>query len=174
MSLSKWLPCDFEQCHPLLWGGGILVDHWSTISSFVWKSHENMSPCTGSRVNSNYEQIASQVRAQFRMRAWESHRHLLPPTAMSNVSTHWGLLTHICISNLTSIGLDNDLSPFENVVWKMAPTLSRPQCVNHLAMTHLSKTDWHQLKCTTHWTQQQVNTRQKLYSTGLLTTGTGI
>ena len=36
MSLSKWLPCDFEQCHPLLWGGGILVDHWSTISSFCW------------------------------------------------------------------------------------------------------------------------------------------
>ena len=38
MSLSKWLPCDFEQCHPLLWGGGILVDHWSTISSWflVW------------------------------------------------------------------------------------------------------------------------------------------
>ena len=24
-------------CHPLLWGGGILVDHWSTISSFfLW------------------------------------------------------------------------------------------------------------------------------------------
>ena len=23
------------QCHPLLWGGGILVDHWSTISSFI-------------------------------------------------------------------------------------------------------------------------------------------
>ena len=23
-------------CHPLLWGGGILVDHWSTISSFSW------------------------------------------------------------------------------------------------------------------------------------------
>ena len=35
MSLSKWLPCDFEQCHPLLWGGGILVDHWSTISSWI-------------------------------------------------------------------------------------------------------------------------------------------
>ena len=33
MPLSKWLPCDFEQCHPLLWSGGILVDHWSTISS---------------------------------------------------------------------------------------------------------------------------------------------
>ena len=23
-------------CHPLLWGGGILVDHWSTISSWFW------------------------------------------------------------------------------------------------------------------------------------------
>ena len=22
-------------CHPLLWGGGILVDHWSTISSYT-------------------------------------------------------------------------------------------------------------------------------------------
>ena len=30
---------DFEQCHPLLWGEGILVDHWSTISSFhcLWR-----------------------------------------------------------------------------------------------------------------------------------------
>ena len=23
-------------CHPLLWDGGILVDHWSTISSLLW------------------------------------------------------------------------------------------------------------------------------------------
>ena len=42
MSLSKWLPCDFEQCHPLLWGGGILVDHWSTISSFHWHWDNHM------------------------------------------------------------------------------------------------------------------------------------
>ena len=26
-------------CHPLLWGGGILVDHWSTISSSIWILH---------------------------------------------------------------------------------------------------------------------------------------
>ena len=25
-------------CHPLLWGGGILVDHWSTISSCYWQT----------------------------------------------------------------------------------------------------------------------------------------
>ena len=42
MSLSKWLPCDFEQCHPPLWGGGILVDHWSTISSFK-SSHQTIT-----------------------------------------------------------------------------------------------------------------------------------
>ena len=81
--------------------------------------------------------------------------------------THWGRVTHICVSNLTIIGSDNGLSPgrrqaitwtnvgilligplgtkfsemlieihtfsfknpFENVVWKMAAILSRPQCV---------------------------------------------
>ena len=26
-------------CHPLLWGGGILVDHWSTISSWSYLSY---------------------------------------------------------------------------------------------------------------------------------------
>ena len=32
---------------------------------FVWMIHENMSPCTGSRVNSYYEWIDSWFRAQF-------------------------------------------------------------------------------------------------------------
>ena len=83
--------------------------------------------------------------------------------------THWGRVTHICVSKPTTIGSDNGLSPgrrqaimwtnagilligpsgtnlseisseiytflteenaFENVVWKMAAILSRPQCVN--------------------------------------------
>ena len=82
-------------------------------------------------------------------------------------STHWGRMTHICVSKPTTIGSDNGLSPgrrhylnqywnivnlttgnkpkwnlkqnsyifteenaFENVVWKMASMLFRPQCVN--------------------------------------------
>ena len=87
--------------------------------------------------------------------------------------THWGRVTHICVSKLTIIGSDNGLSPgrrqaiiwtdagillirtigtnfseilgeinsfsfsknaFENVVWKMAAILSRPQCVNLTAI----------------------------------------
>ena len=81
--------------------------------------------------------------------------------------THWGRVTHICVSNLTIIGSENGLSPgrrqpiiwttagmlligplgtnfnlilleihtfslknpFNNIVWKMAAILSRPQCV---------------------------------------------
>ena len=86
--------------------------------------------------------------------------------------THWGRVTHICVSKLTIIGSDNGLSPdqrqattwtndgilsttgplrnkaqwninrnsyifiqenaSENVVWKMAAMLSRPQCVKWL------------------------------------------
>ena len=54
MSLSKWLPCDFEQCHPLLWGGGILVDHWSTISSFWFDSQEQTPVTFESKYNDFY------------------------------------------------------------------------------------------------------------------------
>ena len=75
---------------------------------------------------------------------------------------HWGRVTHLCISKITSIASDNGLVPsrrqaiiwsnagillilwnlkrnsyifiqgnaFENVVWKKAAILSRPQCVN--------------------------------------------
>ena len=68
--------------------------------------------------------------------------------------THWGRVTHICVSKLTSIGSDNGLSVrnkhqwnfnrnsyifiqenrFECVVWKMAAILSRPQCVKMIAI----------------------------------------
>ena len=46
-----------------------------------------MAPCIGSRVNYNYEPIASRVGAQFRTQALESQRHLHPPSVMSNVLT---------------------------------------------------------------------------------------
>ena len=89
--------------------------------------------------------------------------------------THWGRVTHLCISKSTTIGLDNGLSPgrhqainwtnagillieplnklqwnfnrnlynfiqenaFENVVWKTAAILSRPQCVEVVAIPRL-------------------------------------
>ena len=39
--------------------------NWSFDIIFVWRKHEKMSPCTGSRVNSNYERIASCTRFYF-------------------------------------------------------------------------------------------------------------
>ena len=79
-------------------------------------------------------------------------------TKWPNSLTHWGRVTHICVSKLTTIGSDNNLNQywnivnsnlrnklqfnfkgclyifiqenaFENVVWKMLTILSRPQCV---------------------------------------------
>ena len=34
-------------------------DQKTCLFFFAWRTHENMSPCTGSRVNTNYERIAS-------------------------------------------------------------------------------------------------------------------
>ena len=45
---------------------------------FVWRKHENVSPCTGSRVNTNYERFAS----------WDGcQRHPSPPTFVASVLT---------------------------------------------------------------------------------------
>ena len=42
------------------------------------------------------------------------------------VLTHWGRMTHICISKLTIIGSDNDLSPgrYQAIIWTNAGLLS--------------------------------------------------
>ena len=41
------------------------------------------------------------------------------------VLTHWGRVTHICISKLTIIGSDNGLSPDQRqaIIWTSAGTL---------------------------------------------------
>ena len=43
--------------------------------------------------------------------------------------------------------------------------------LNHRAMTQPSKRYWHQLSGITHWLEQQVDSGQELFSTGLLTPG---
>ena len=70
---------------------------------FVWRRHENMSLCTGSRVISNYERIASRVVTQFQVSKYQ--RHLPPTTVMPNVlTTQSGLafqIDHIYIIYIT-------------------------------------------------------------------------
>ena len=44
---------------------------------------------------------------------------------MENMLTHWGRVTHICVSNLTIIGSDNGLSPGRRqaIIWTNAGIL---------------------------------------------------
>ena len=83
-----------------------------------------------------------------------------PWTTMINRSlTHWGRVTHTCVTKLTIIGSDNGLSPGgrqaiiwtndgilltgtwgtnENVVCGMVAILSRPQCVKKTSSDMIS------------------------------------
>ena len=83
--------------------------------------------------------------------------------------THWGRVRHICVSKLTIISSDNGLSPerwnivnldpgnklqwninqnswifiqentSQNVVWKRAAILSRPQCVSEYMLCYVKE-----------------------------------
>ena len=100
---------------------------------------------------------------------------------LSTLLTHWGRVTHICVSkqghhrsrkwlvawsasshylnrwwNIVNWTLRNKVqwnrkqnscifiqeNAFENVVWKMAVFLSRPQCVNHGWCDHMATKIW--------------------------------
>ena len=47
----------------------------------------------------------------FHTRKWMSSGKWWPSCLGLNVLTHWGRVTHICVSNLTTIGSVNGLSP---------------------------------------------------------------
>ena len=115
MSLSKWLPCDFEQCHPLLWGGGILVDHWSTISSLSFAR-------TGTLL---YLHHFHQLALWCHDMEVNLHNSLRPSDA------------YIYVSKLTIIGSDNGLSPGQRqaIIWTNAGILLTGSLVTHFNET---------------------------------------
>ena len=120
--------CNYQRISPVpvkqIWNVWVQNLHDSTTNLFVQRKHENMYPCTGSRLNTNYERIASWGGCQY----WTVVPRILETP----------LATHCCSQRL-----------------------------NHSAMTHPSKTDWHQLSGITHWLQQRVDYGQER-STGLL------
>ena len=78
----------FDMCH-CSEATSTLVKYERDIISFVWRIHEIMSPCTGTRVNSSYKRIASRGSAWFRNLDLEisRHRQFLPFTAVVSVRT---------------------------------------------------------------------------------------
>ena len=64
------------------------------------------------------------------LKGWSKHKSLLvqivPGTEQAtSCSTHWGRVTHICVSKLTMIGSDNGLSPGRRqaIIWTNAVIL---------------------------------------------------
>ena len=58
--------------------------------------------------------------------AADQFRYCLPYCFRRNELTHWGRVTHICVSKLTIIGSDNGLSPGRRqaIIWTNAGILS--------------------------------------------------
>ena len=132
----------------------------------------DMSPCTGSWVNANYEQIASWDRCQFATRGPQNLRCLLLDSAITHLTLPWPIwlchdpsdsaMTHLTLPR--PIWLCDD--PSDSVMTHL--TLPWPIWLCHdpsdSAMTHLtlpwpipknSKGDWHQLSVViTHQLQQ--------------------
>ena len=54
------------------------------------------------------------------------HIGLIPTRVVARWLTHWGRVTHICVSNLTIIGSDNGLSPDgrQVIIWTNSVILS--------------------------------------------------
>ena len=79
----------------------------------VWRKHENMSPCTGSRINTNYERIASWGGCQY----WTGDPRIsetpLAPTVVGSVLTTRSWPMHL------SNGLANEESALEYAVFKL-------------------------------------------------------
>ena len=66
------------------------LSRWEVIINFtslLQKTHENMSPCTGFNVNTNYERIASRAGCQLRTRALMSQATPRPTAGSSVLET---------------------------------------------------------------------------------------
>ena len=55
-----------------------------------------------------------------------SIQYSVKPIKIDHSLTHWGRVTHICVSNLTMIGSDNGLAPTRHqaIIWTIAEMLS--------------------------------------------------
>ena len=87
---------------------------WLFIGAVPWHSLKSYFMGSPQDINSSneFEKINTLVK-------------LFPHLSGANELTHWGRVTHICISNLTIIGSDNGLSPDRRqaIIWTNAGIL---------------------------------------------------
>ena len=63
--------------------------------------------------DTDYQSIQSSIGIHMYIRSVVPENQMLIPL------THWSRVTHICVSDLTSIGSDNGLSPGQNQCWNI-------------------------------------------------------
>ena len=101
-------------CHPLLWGGGILVDHWSTISSFglvyslasFFKGRPTWIQWSGCPLSNNIFEVV--VKTKF---SWIK-------IVLFLLKFHSSLFLRVKLT-IVSIGLGNDMVPNRHqvIIW---------------------------------------------------------
>ena len=104
----------------------------------AWREHENMSPCTGIRVNVNHKPITSWFVMWFDIDGlFNMKRHLSQPTAVVSffvliIKLRLNLRNplrpsdaYICVSKIIIIGPDNGLWPSRRqpIIWTYAGIL---------------------------------------------------
>ena len=94
----------------------VLSSHWR-----VYWCH--VGPNANKKVLNYFIRYSRHIARSIFTRIFLIGTHNLPPFSLSTSSflvlTHWGRVTHICVSELTIIGSDNDLSPGRRqaIIW---------------------------------------------------------
>ena len=108
-----------------------IVLTWYPLSSLPWgiqvimmvKSHQGIVDIIGSFPEGNFC-ILMQISLQFVCNSPFNNNSSLVEVMASHL-THWGQVTHICVSKLSIIGSDNGLSPDRRqaIIWTNAEIL---------------------------------------------------
>ena len=81
--------------------------------------------CSGSPVT-KYSWILIRIKKKFQENRFVNIICQMVASLVLSILTHWGRVTHICVSDLTIIGSDNGLSPGRRqaIIWTNAGLLS--------------------------------------------------
>ena len=128
-----------------------------------WHHLSAIAHCLQQRIDSGQERSSTALHTPgtgIQSFVWRKHENMSLCTG-SSVNTNYRRISSWggceCWTRNPRISLETPLAAH---CWS--------QRINHSAMTHPSKTDWHQLSGITHWLQQPVDSGQQRFSNGLL------
>ena len=122
--------CNIQFPHLICWGSGLTnimaaVALPSSVSKSSGARHDFVKVCRYCMMRpSNEKNSALQALCEGNQLVTSGFPSQRPMTRMFSL-THWGRVTHICVSDLTPIGSDNGLSPCRRhaIIWTNARIL---------------------------------------------------